>query len=215
MTEAEAEKLCALGRRTQFSPRTNVFFQDDPSDAFYVLLSGSARVYQTSEDGHERTLRILHPGESFGELAMVEGLARSASVQTLQPAQILVFNRVDFETFCNEHPTVLWALLRHLAERLRLMNEDVLDMSFRDVPYRVLRLLSILAERHGVPGPLGWTISMPLLVKDLASMLGSHPGIVGRLLDGYETDGLLKRDGNSWTIPDLKALNRAVEYAGQ
>jgi CRP-like cAMP-binding protein len=146
---------------------------------------------------------------------MVEGQPRSASVQTLQPAEILVFTRKDFETFCNAHPAVLWGLLRYLAERLRRMNEDVLDMSFRDVPYRVLRMLSILVERHGVAGENGWTIPMPLLVKDMASMLGSNPGIVGRLLDDYETNGLFKRDKTSWTVPDPKALTRALEYAGQ
>jgi CRP-like cAMP-binding protein len=192
-----------------------VFFQDDPSDSLYLMLSGSAKIFQTAEDGKVRILKILRKGEAFGELAMIEGQPRSASVQTLEPSEMLMLNRKDFAAFCDKHPAVLWTLLTAFAERLRRMNEDVLDMSFRDVPYRVLHVLAQLAERHGSAGPDGWRIGVALSAKDLASMVGSNADTVGRLLDGYETDGLLKRDRGSWTVPDLKALNRAAEYAGQ
>jgi len=192
-----------------------VFFQDDPSDSLYVVLSGSAKIFQTSEDGKERILKIIRKGEAFGELAMIEGQPRSASVQTLEPSEMLVLVRKDFQAFCDKHPSVLWMLLQALAERLRRVNEDVLDMSFRDVPYRVLRVLSQLVERHGTAGPDGWRMSTPLLAKDLASMVGSNAEGVGRLIDGYETDGLIKRDRTSWTVPDPKALTRALEYAAQ
>ena len=209
------DQLEAVAQKKQFSADVTVFFQDDPSDSLYVVLSGSAKIFQTSEDGKQRILKILRKGEAFGELAMIEGQPRSASVQTLEPTEMLMLTRKDFQAFCDKHPSVLWMLLQAFAERLRHMNEDVLDMSFRDVPYRVLRMVSQLVERHGTAGPNGWQISMPLAVKDLASMVGSNTEVVGRLLDGYEADGLLKRDKTSWIVPDPKALNRALEYAAQ
>jgi CRP/FNR family transcriptional regulator, cyclic AMP receptor protein len=181
----------------------------------YVVLSGSAKIYQTSEDGNQRILKILKPGEVVGELAMIEGQARSASVEALADCEMLVLSRKDFETFGNAHPGVLWELLATFAERLRRMNEDVLDMSFRDVPYRVLRVMSQLVDRHGESTPDGWRISMPLTVRELSSMVGSNPETVSRLLDRYETDGLVKRSGNNWVVPDPKALTRALEYAAQ
>lgn len=209
------DKLEALTQKKQFPADMTVFFQDDPSDSLYVVLSGSAKIFQTSEDGKERIMKILKKGEAFGELAMIEGQPRSASVQTLEPSEMLMLTRKDFQAFCDKHPSVLWMLLQAFAERLRRMNEDVLDMSFRDVPYRVLRVMSQLVERHGTAGPDGWRISMALSARDLASMVGSNPEVVGRLLDGYENDGLIKRDRAAWTVPDLKALTRALEYAGQ
>lgn len=215
LDEKTLDQLEVVAQKKQFSADMTVFFQDDPSDSLYVVLSGSAKIFQTSEDGQQRILKILRKGEAFGELAMIEGLPRSASVQTLEPSQMLILTRKDFQTFCDKHPSVLWMLLQAFAERLRRMNEDVLDMSFRDVPYRVLRMLSQLVERHGTAGPDGWQISMPLAAKDLASMVGSNAEVVGRLLDGFETDGLLKRDKASWVVPDPKALNRALEYAAQ
>jgi CRP/FNR family cyclic AMP-dependent transcriptional regulator len=209
------DKLEAITQKKQFPADLTVFFQDDPSDSLYVVLSGSAKIFQTSEDGQERIMKILKKGEAFGELAMIEGQPRSASVQTLEPSEMLMLTRKDFQAFCDKHPSVLWMLLQAFAERLRRMNEDVLDMSFRDVPYRVLRVMTQLVERHGTSGPDGWRVAMPLSAKDLASMVGSNPEVVGRLIDGFENDGMIKRDRTSWTVPDPKALTRALEYAGQ
>jgi CRP/FNR family transcriptional regulator, cyclic AMP receptor protein len=106
-------------------------------------------------------------------------------------------------------------MLTAFAERIRCMNEDVLDLSFRDVPYRLLHVLSELVERHGEAGPDGWRIAMPLSARDLASMVGSNSETVGRLLDRFETDGLVRRAGANWVVPDPKALTRTLEYTAQ
>lgn len=211
----ELETLAALTKRNKYPRGTAVFFQDDPSDALYLVISGSAKVYQTSEDGKERILTILKPGDVVGELAMVEGQARSASVQALEDSELLVLTRQDFRSFCDGHPSVLWELLETFAARLRRMNEDILDLSFRDVPYRVLRVLSELVQSHSEPTAEGSRIAVPLTVRDLSSLVGSNPDTVGRLLDRYETDGLVRRDGRSWIVPDPRALTRALEYAAQ
>ena len=100
-----------------------------------------------------------------------------------------------------------------MCERVRKINEDVLDLSFKDVPYRVLRLLSQLLTRHGESGAEGWRIRMPLTVRDLSSMVGSNTETVGRLLDRYESEGLVRRQDENWVIPDQGALTRALEYA--
>ncbi|PYQ51214.1 MAG: hypothetical protein DMF78_13820 [Acidobacteria bacterium] len=79
LSPAELEKLETLTSRRKFRSATAVFFQDDPSDSLYVVLSGSAKVFRTSEDGRDRILMIIRPGDAFGELAMIEGLPRSAT----------------------------------------------------------------------------------------------------------------------------------------
>ena len=176
------------------------------------MLSGSAKVFRTSEDGRDRILMILRSGDAFGELAMIEGLPRSATVQTLEDTEVLALSRKDFETFAREHPDFLWKLLQSMAERVRRINEDVLDLAFKDVPYRVLRLLSQLVARHGESGPDGWRIKMPLSVREMSSMVGSNTETVTRLLDRFESDGLVRREGPNWIIPDRGALLRALEY---
>lgn len=211
----ELETLEALAQRKRYPTGTCVFFQDDPSDSLYIVVSGSVKVFQTSEDGKDRILCILRRGDSFGELAMIEGRPRSASVQTLEDSELLALARRDFAVFAAQHPEVLWKLLAALAGWVRRMNEEVLDLSFRDVPYRVLRLLSQLVERHGEAGPEGWRITLPLSAHELASMAGSNSETVARLLERYESEGLVRRRGASFVVPDPKALTRALEYAAQ
>jgi CRP/FNR family transcriptional regulator, cyclic AMP receptor protein len=211
----ELEQLEALTERKHYPANTAVFFQDDPADALFILLSGSAKMFQTSEDGKDRILRILQPGNAFGDLAMIEGKDRFVTVQTLEDSEVLRLPRKRFVEFANTHTWVLWTLLSAFAERIRRMNEDVLDLSFRDVPYRLLHALADLVQRHGHSGPDGWTITMQLSASDLASMIGSNTDTVGRLLDRYENDGLIKRVGPHWVVPDPTAITRTLEYTAQ
>jgi CRP/FNR family transcriptional regulator, cyclic AMP receptor protein len=213
LSAVELGKLESLTRRQRFRADTAVFFQDDPSDSLYVVLSGSAKVFRTSEDGRDRILTTLRTGDSFGELAMIEGRPRSATVQTLEDTELLCLFRRDFQRFAGEHPDVLYKLLQSMCERVRRIDEDILDLSFKDVPYRLLRLLSQLLSRHGESGPDGWRLAMPLSLRDLASMVGANEETVGRLLDRYEREGLVRRQGESWVIPDQGALLRALEQA--
>jgi CRP/FNR family transcriptional regulator, cyclic AMP receptor protein len=213
LSPAEREALGALMARKRFAADTTVFFQDDPSDSLHIVLSGSAKVYRTSEDGKEHILSTLRPGDSFGELAMIEGLPRSASVQAVEDTEMLFLARRDFEAFARDHPQVLWGLLQALCERLRKVTEDELDPLFHDVPYRVLRTFSLLLERHGESGAEGWRILFPLSVGELACMVGSNSETVSRLIQGYERDGLVRRDGDTWVVPERRALARALEYA--
>jgi CRP/FNR family transcriptional regulator, cyclic AMP receptor protein len=180
-----------------------------------VVLAGSVKVFQTSEDGKDQVLNTLGAGESFGELAMIEGRPRTATVQTLQDAELLVLSRQDFETFAEQHPKLLWKLLQALSERVRQYMESALDLAFRDAPYRLLRVLHQLLQRHGVAEAEGRRIGLALTIGELASMVGATPDTVGRLLDGFEKDGLIRRAGESWVVPDPRALDRALEYAAQ
>jgi CRP/FNR family transcriptional regulator len=212
----ELKELEALTQRKRYSPGTAIFFQDDPSDSLYVVLSGSAKVFQTAEDGQRRVLNTLRKGEAFGELAMIEGQPRSATIEAIEESEMVVLKAQDFERFAESHPEVLWKLTQALCERVRQLMGSVLDMSFRDVPYRVLRVFQTLVQRHGVAEGDGWRINLTMGASDIASMVGANTETVGRLLDRYEKDGLIRRlEEKGWSVPDPRALEKALEYAGQ
>lgn len=211
----ELAQLEALTTRQRIAAGTTVFFQDDPSDALYILLSGAVKVFQTSEDGRDRVLRILKAGNAFGDLAMIEGRPRFVSVQAVEDCEVLRLAREAFVPFANAHTWVLWTLLAAFAERIRTANDEMLDLAFRDVPYRLLRALNQLVQRHGEATPDGVRVAAQLSVEDLASMIGAHPESVQRLLDRYEVDGLIRRVGESWVVPDTTSLARTFEYMAQ
>ncbi|MGZ8834032.1 MAG: Crp/Fnr family transcriptional regulator, partial [Thermoanaerobaculia bacterium] len=96
---AELARLEAIVSRETFRPDTVVFFEGDTSDSLYGILSGSVKVFRTSEQGEERILEILAPGEVFGEYSLIDGKSRSAAVATLEECILLSISHRDFRRF--------------------------------------------------------------------------------------------------------------------
>src|SRR5262245_8972369 len=84
----ELEQLGAIAKRESFKPDTVVFFQGDRADKLYVILSGGVTVYQQADDGKQKTLGTLGPGEIFGELTLLDGRERSATVETTEQTEM-------------------------------------------------------------------------------------------------------------------------------
>lgn len=211
----ELDQLEAVTEKKRYPANTAVFFQDDPADALYILISGSAKAFQTSEGGKDRIVRIIKPGNAFGDLAMIARKPRFLTVQTLEDSEMLRLSHKDFVAFAEKHTWVLWTLLRAYAERINSKNADLADLSFRDAPYRLLHTIRDLAERDGEKTPDGVRIAMSLSVTDLSSMVGAAPDVVGKLLERFESDGLIKRSGAHWIVPDPAGLTRTLEYVAQ
>ena len=209
----ELEKLTRIVARRRYDRGTILFFEGDPSDSLYLILSGSVKVYQTSEAGHEKILKVLGPREIVGELALLDGHPRSATVAAMEDTEMLSISRPDFQAFAAERPEFLWKVIESLCEKLRRTSDDMVDQSFRDVPYRLLRALDQLCAKYGEATPEGCRIALKLGTKDLASMVGSNLETVSRLLSQFQEDGLVRLERNHVVVPDPKALARALEYA--
>lgn len=208
----ELDRLGPLARREQFPAGTVVFFEGDQSDSLYLLLAGSAKVFQTNENGQEKILRVLRAGDIVGEFAILEEAPRSASVETLEPTEALVLDRRTFRDFVLSHPQVLWKVTGSLCARVRELGEETMELSYRDVPYRLLRRLLLLAERHGEPGPEGVQIGATVTLADLAAMVGTNRDSARRYLHRFADEGLIRLGDRTLSIPDLNRLRRALEY---
>ncbi len=210
----ELTQLETIVKRRMFGAGTVVFFENDLSDSMYVILSGSTKVYTKVEDGMEKILGTLGKGEVFGEYSLIDGHPRSASVETLEPTEVLSISHKDFRQFTNKSPDILWKVLESLTERMRRQNAEQLEYAFRDVPYRLLKVLAQLADKHGETTPQGCKLKLKLKPSDLAGMVGAHPNRIERLLAKFQNEGLIKiASGEEMLIPDAKALRRALEYA--
>ncbi len=200
-----------------YSPDTAVFFQGEPSDSLYMLLKGCVKVTETSPEGHEKILDILGPGEIFGELAMLDGNPRSATVTTCEPTELASITQRDFRQFVATRPEVLWKVLASLCERVRKTSTGMVELTSREVPYRLLAALNQLAENHGeVAADGSCRINLKFGAPDLAAMVGSNPEIISRRLHRYQEDGLIEMGKNrQLIIPDPSALSRALEFASE
>lgn len=212
---SDVQELARIVKTKEYGADAAIFFQDEPSDSLYMLLKGSVKVTQRSTEGREKILDILGPGEIFGELAMLDGHPRSATVTTMEPSELGTISQQDFRHFAASRPEVLWKVLAELCDRIRKTSTGMLEMSSREVPHRLLAALSQLAEKHGqVAADGSCMISLKFGIDDLAAMVGSTREVVSRLLLRYQEEGLVDfGKKKQLIIPDPAALNRALEYA--
>jgi len=110
--------------------RTVVFKRGDPGDSFWVILSGKVRVFRSDDQGVEITLSELGPGQSFGEVALLTGEARSASVETLEETQALVLTKEQFQQVLKSHPEVSLTFIKQLSGWLK-RDEQALETEAR------------------------------------------------------------------------------------
>lgn len=108
-------KIAALGSAVSFNAKTRIVSAGDPGDAFYVLLLGRAEVQR----GRGRPKIEIGPGAYFGEMALLDGAPRSATVVAKSETICLLLSRKKFEKVLKDEPAVAYALLRTLAARLR------------------------------------------------------------------------------------------------
>lgn len=212
----DIQELSRLAVLRDWEADTSIVFQGEPSDSLYLLLKGSVKVTETTEDGQPKILGILEQGEIFGELAMLDGQPRSATVTTCEPSETASIAQHDFRHFTVLHPEVLWNVMQALCDRIRKTSTGLLQVTYRDVPHRLLAAITELAERHGKTRPDGsCQITIKVTTQDLSAMVGTQPAEIRRLLHRYEDQGLLQLQDEGLIIRDRVALARATEFASQ
>jgi len=178
---------------------------DSGSDVFF-LLEGRARVTLFSEDGKEIAYRDVEPGEIFGELAGIDGKARSASVVALGPAtRAARLPGGAFRDIVNNHPTFAWVLLEHLSVQLRRMTDRVYEFSTLVVRKRLILELLRRAEEIG---PVNGQVSInPAPTHfELAAKISTHREAVSREMSTLAKKGLIEKRGSRLMLRDLAAL---------
>jgi CRP/FNR family transcriptional regulator, cyclic AMP receptor protein len=209
--EALGQLTRSLRRRTYHRGEV-IFHQGDPGDTLHLVRNGRVKVVIPAETGDEVLLAILGPGDCFGELALLDGEPRSASVVAMESVETLVLGRQEFLTFFRSNPETAERLMMNLARIIRRVNEDVADLAFLDLPGRLAKKLLELADSYGQPmeGGRGIEITVPLTQEELAGMIGATRPSVNKVLGWYEDQGSIERRGRRIAILRPDALRRRV-----
>lgn len=125
--------------RTQLVPgQTIIFREGDPGDNFYIISSGKVRVYRRNERGMERDLSVLGPGESFGEMALITGEPRTATVEAVEETRLMVLSKEEFDRILRECPNVSMSFMKEM--RTWLLRDDQLIEQEAEEVYQASRL---------------------------------------------------------------------------
>lgn len=207
-------ELAFLAERTvprRFSAGETVFAEGEPCTGLYVVESGHVRIFKSSAGGREHVLSIEGPGSSVAELPVFDGGNYPASVTAIDDATLLFVSKQEFQSLCLTHPQVALKVLRVVGARLRRLVGIIEELSFTTVRHRLAALLVRLAKSSGERAGDAVAIALPGSNQELASQIGTVRELVSRNLSRFQAEGLLKIDGRTVIITDLKALEAELQ----
>lgn len=207
----EMEALLARARVERRKANSVIFRQDSPGYGLMAVLSGRVKISSRAPSGREIVLNIINPGEVFGEIALLDGKARTADAIALSACELLIIDRRDFVPFLQDHPDIAIRLLGILCDRLRRTSEQVQDLLFLDVRGRLAKTLLRLAGTHGRTTPDGRRIDLKFSQRELGSLVGLTRESINKQLRGWQKRGLIHVDDGAITIRDATALQEEGE----
>lgn len=184
-----------------------VYHQGDPGDRLFIVAAGRVKVLYTSEQGDEMVLATLGVGDTFGELAVLDGSARSASVITVTPTVVFMITRAALLEVVSSSPEFVDAVFAGLGGTVRRLTEQASDLASLDLGGRLAKLLYRLAEERGRAREEA-VLDLQLNQSEIASMVGASRPAVNRTLQSLVTRGVLSVDGQMIVLHDLSALRR-------
>jgi CRP/FNR family transcriptional regulator, cyclic AMP receptor protein len=178
----EQEYLLQLGTRRAFRGNQVLLRHGDPSDHVFLLVTGWVRVSQESPGDQEILLALRGPGDVLGDLAALFGWPRTATIETLDRAEVVQLTSNQFVGSLHAHPEIAIAMVKQMGIRLREAESVRMDFATLDVGHRVTAYLLWLLEQHGRPNGDGFVIDMPLSQQDIANRVGASLRAVARSL---------------------------------
>lgn len=188
-----------------------LFEQNDEGDTLYGVFEGAIKISVSGPAGKEYTITIMEPGDILGEIALLDGLPRTADATAVQDSVLLALHRTHFLPILDNEPRLARHLVDMLCERLRLANENTADVAFLSLGQRLAKRLIGLAIAYGKSVDDGTMIDLKLSQNDLAMMTSATREAINKQLHSFIEVGLIKLEKRQITVTDMKALQALLE----
>ncbi|MEV1248934.1 Crp/Fnr family transcriptional regulator [Nonomuraea sp. NPDC049750] len=215
--QAKADFL-ALGEPQRFEAGEVLLRQGDPrSDRVYLLrsvrpgTSACAKVTANLGTGVETLLSIRVSGDLVGEMGVLRGAERSATVTLCTPTLAFRISANTFLGFLGRNPHLGAALAAMIADRLEWSNQRRLDFAAFDVTVRLARVIGELARRHGIETAAGLELGVSLSQQELGRLIGARDAAVSKSMRALKESGVLRTGYRQLIITDPDQL-RALQH---
>jgi CRP-like cAMP-binding protein len=210
LTDKELESLGKVAFVREYDKNEMIIHKHDEGDTFFSLIGGRVKVVLADDEGKEFIVGILQPNEFFGELALLDGEPRSASVVAIDKTEVLVVRRDDFLRLFTTNPEMAKKVIAVLGKRLRNANEHIESLAFLDVCGRLARILLDMGGESGKEVEAGIEISVTHSRTELANLVGTTRETLTRALKTLETMGYIRIRKNTFIITNTMGLKNRV-----
>lgn len=189
-----------------FHKGENIFTEGSASAGFYIIIKGRVKVFKLSAEGKEQILHIVGPRELLGAVSAFAGSPYPAHADAMEKTTAFFLPRKDFLALIQKEPTVVMNMMANLSMRLQHFTRMIEDLSLKEVPGRLAAYLLYLCERTGCRD----FIEIDISKGQLASLLGTIPETLSRILRKMSEKSLLKVSGRRIRLLNRKALQDIV-----
>lgn len=207
---SELEEISKIVTVKTYKKNSPFFLKDDVGIYLFIIKRGSCKVIVEHEDGRETILSILYPGDIFGEMSLLDGKPRSATVIAREDCSVLIITRAKFLNFLKNHPNVSIKILETISKRLRKTDEQVKILTFVSAECRIGELLLNLASEYGIKRMDGIFLNLKLTHQDIGEMCGLRRETANRVIIRFVKEGLIKREGKKLVIINGDGLYKKI-----
>jgi CRP-like cAMP-binding protein len=208
LPDRDLNRVADLMVTKRYRKHNLIFFEDDLGQNLFIIKRGRVKISRIDENGGEVIFAILGEGEFFGELSIIDGQTRSATVTSMEDVELLVLRRGDFLDLLQLYPQISITLLRELASRIRKSDTQIKSLSLKDAKGRVTTTLIRLAEDIGILQEGKVIIKKLPLQKDLANIAGTSRETISRVFKKLEKEGHFVKKSNTLTFTDFNRFKQ-------
>lgn len=205
LEKEQMDEIMAVTHSVSYKKGEIIYYAGDQSDSLYILSNGKIKIYRLSESGKEQLLRILHPGDFTGELALFSETVHEEFAEAMEETSVCTIKRSEFQELLLKYPSISLKVLAEFSSRLGQSEKQTTWFSTEKVETRIALFLAEYVDTE----KQSMEVVLPMNKKDMASYLGTTPETISRKLADLEEAGYIKQITNKKIkILDLDGLRR-------
>jgi CRP/FNR family cyclic AMP-dependent transcriptional regulator len=206
------DQLCRYANLTSLKRGATIFSKGDPGNCLFAVVSGTVKISISSADGRSAILNLMGPGEIFGEVAVLDGQARTADATANTNCEIYIIDRREFLPFVRSQPALAMKFIELLCGRLRWTSDQVEQVILQNLPGRLAGALIRLTEKHKL-SPVARTIA--ITQQEISEMIGMTRESINKQLRVWAERKWVRLEHGAIVVLDAEALEAMAEVGSQ
>ena len=202
------DQLCRYAKHSSLKRGATIVSKGDPGNSLIAVISGTVKISVSSPDGRSAILNLIGPGEIFGEVAVLDGLARTADATANTNCEIYVIDRRDFLPFVRSQPALAMKFIELLCGRLRRTSEQVEQLILQHLPGRLASALLGLTEKQPLD-TASWTIA--ITQQEISEMVGMTRESINKQLRAWAARSWVRLEHGAIVVLDANSLRELAE----
>jgi CRP-like cAMP-binding protein len=211
--EPEAfDQLSRYAKHSTLKRGATIVSRGDPGNCLIAVISGTVKVSVSSADGRTAILNLIGPGEIFGEVAVLDGHARTADVIANTNCEIYTIDRRDFLPFVRSQPALAMKLIELLCTRLRWTSDQVEQVILQNLPGRLASALLRLTEKHRL---VSGDLTIAITQQEISEMVGMTRESINKQLRAWAARNWVRLEHGAIVVLNAESLQALIEAGSE